>query len=58
VLLLLTISLLMLRISCSRSKAAIRARDRGSLRLVDSRGAGTVLVVLASLIGAVVRRRL
>jgi hypothetical protein len=57
-LLLSTISLLMSQISCSRSKAAIRARDRGSLRLVDSKGVGTVLAALASLIGAAVHRRL
>jgi hypothetical protein len=58
VLLLSIISLSMLWISHSRSRATIRARNKGSLRLVDSRGVGIVLVVLASLMGAVVCGRL
>jgi hypothetical protein len=48
----------MSQISCSRSEAAIRACDKGSSTLVDSKGAGTVLAALASPIRAVVHRRL
>jgi hypothetical protein len=58
VLLLLTISLLISRISYSRFEAMIRVYNKGSSRLVDSRGAGIVLVALASPIGAIVYRRL
>ena len=57
-LLLLTISLLILQISCSKSKAIIKVYKRGSLRLVNSKKARIVLITLASLIRAIMYKRL
>jgi hypothetical protein len=58
VLLLLTISLLMLQISCFISKAIIKAYNKGSLKLVNFRKIKIILAVLASLIKAIIHKRL